>query len=562
MRLIINTFENIPGKNYLKKQQWFKKKKIEISSQFRINNFSDIQLNNKQTTYYQKTELHSKYFNSFRNLNKFNGFVDSLNFLNNKEFLVQKILYDCYPSEQALVKLSVNKLEELGSFFFSLIVLQQNKLYYEFESPKKLPFPLIILTNISVLKKSDPDSKFLSIIQKNQKNFSIKTITKKEEYKNSIFQTFYQAFFFENLIPEIFEMYGKIKKETFFKKNNIFLYRFIFLSICSIKVLNKFNLKNILFTNTCIFEFPKIVKKTISIKYGEVQKDFQTPELLKKSLPIRLKFNISDKQSFFSKSCSYDFFIFSKNIKEIFNQVQIMNKLSCSIIVSSSCIPKINQILVGLNLNKLVIKVFQIENMARLDFQKLIEVLSDLKNENQRLIFMIGTPTDISCFNFIFSVLILPKIHCFKLLSGVKTFQEKKTKIFFIKKSSEKCLFLFPIIKFHQLKDFYTFSDTKTSRLCIDFEFQKNISKRFFGINSTINTKNNIIFNIPEDSVSTFSQINKILIQTNQNKFLCFIFLNLICMISKEKYITPRSPKEGKLKKIIFFLFILSSKVL
>ena len=28
MRLIINTFENIPGKNYLKKQQWFKKKKL------------------------------------------------------------------------------------------------------------------------------------------------------------------------------------------------------------------------------------------------------------------------------------------------------------------------------------------------------------------------------------------------------------------------------------------------------------------------------------------------------------------------------------------------------
>ena len=69
-------------------------------------------------------------------------------------FLVQKILYDCYPSEQALVKLSVNKLEELGPFFFSLIVLQQNKLYYEFESPKKLPFPLIILTNISVLKNA------------------------------------------------------------------------------------------------------------------------------------------------------------------------------------------------------------------------------------------------------------------------------------------------------------------------------------------------------------------------------------------------------------------------
>ena len=89
MRLIINTFENIPGKNYLKKQQWFKKKKIEISSQFRINNFSDIQLNNKQTTYYQKTELHSKYFNSFRNLNKFNGFVDSLNFLNNTALSAQ-----------------------------------------------------------------------------------------------------------------------------------------------------------------------------------------------------------------------------------------------------------------------------------------------------------------------------------------------------------------------------------------------------------------------------------------------------------------------------------------
>lgn len=123
-------------------------------------------------------------------------------------------------------------MEELGSFFFSLIVLQQNKLYYEFESPKKLPFPLIILTNISVLKKSDPDSKFLSIIQKNQKNFSIKTITKKEEYKNSIFQTFYQAFFFENLIPEIFEMYDKIKKETFFKKiTSFFIDLFSYLSV-------------------------------------------------------------------------------------------------------------------------------------------------------------------------------------------------------------------------------------------------------------------------------------------------------------------------------------------
>ena len=562
MELFISSLENLNGKNNSRKFQYSKKKKIEISSQIRIVDLYDIHLNSKRTLYFQKFQLNSKHFNSSQNIKKFNGLGNPLESLAFKNFLIKKKLNHCYPSKQTFFNLSINKFEQLGSLFFSVSNFQQYKIYYEFELSKKLLFPLIILTNISILKESNSESELLSIIQKNQKKFPIKTLNKKIKRKDWVSQTLYQTFLIENMASEIFDLYDRIEKESFLKKNKIFLNRIIFPSLCFLTGQNNVYLKNIMIKKANLFEFRKIVKKTVIVKSNEAYENLQILDFQKKSLPIRLKINIADKKRLFSKSSGFDNFKLSKNIREIFNQIQITDKLYCSIIVSSGCLPKINQILMNLGLKKLVIKVFQIENIIRLDFQRLIEVLSDLKNENQRLIFMIGRPNDISGFNFVFSVLILPKIQCFKILSGIKKFQGKKTKVFFIKKSSEKCLFLFPIIEFCHLENLRNFSDIKTSWLRINVESQINIPKRIFGIHGVVNTINNIVFDTPGHKVSIFKQLNKILTRENQNKFLCFIFLNLICMISKEKYIANQSLKEKKLKKIIFFLFILSPKVL
>jgi hypothetical protein len=433
------------------------------------------------------------------------------------------------------------------------LALRQNRLYYEFELFKNISFPFIILTNIVVLKHLVQDFEFLPVIERDSTKFLVKKLNKKIIYIDSVPHTFHHMFFIENLISKLPVIFDRIRKEFFFKKKKIFPYRITSSGVFFLSVRDKLCLREITLKNRYMFEIPKINKKTTLIKYSTIRKNVQIFEIQKKRLPTRIKFNNLDEGNFL-RQYDFDYLKFSKNIQEILNQVQIFDKIPCSLLISSTYLPKINQILMSLKFKKLMIKIFQIEEIIKLDFQKLIEILSDLKIENQKLILMIGTPTDIPSFNFVFSILSLPKIQCIKLLSGFKKFQKKNTKQFIIKKSFEKLSFFFPIVEFTHLKGLYNCPYIEASFLGINFEFQKNTPKRFFEIYCIVNTMKNITYDDLEDKFSIFHQISKILNRKSQNKLFCLFFFFFFFTISREKFSSKQFSNGKKLKKMLFFL--------
>jgi hypothetical protein len=552
MKIFVRTIKNINRKNYLENSENRKKLKIKISCHLKIDKNSGIKLKNQNTIYFEQIKLNSKYFNSFQNLEKFNNFKNPFKLHLDTRFLTKEILYECYPLNQTFFSLSVYSIEQLGSVFFSALCLKQNKLYYELELFKKLSFPFIILTNIVVLKHLVQDFELLLNIERNSKKFFVKKRNKKG-YDDSIPQTFHRIFFIEGLTSEIPIIFDRLRREFLFKKKKIFLFRITSSHIFFLCARDKLWLKELPLKNRFMFEIQKIIKKTTLIKYSKISKNAQTIKLQKKRLPTRIKFNNLDKENLI-KQFDFDYLKISENIQEILNQFQIFDKISCSLFISSTYLPKINQILMTLKFKKLMIKIFQIENILKLDFLSLIEILSDLKIENQKLILMIGTPNDIPGFNFFFSILSLPKIQCIKILSGFKKFQKKNTKLFIIKKSFEKFSFYFPIVNFTHLKGLYYYPCIEKSFLDINFGFQKKIPKRFFKIYGIINTVKNITYDELEDKFSFFHQISRILNRKTQNKFFSIFFFFFFFTISKEKFISKRFSSGKKLKKVLFFL--------
>ena len=553
MKIIVSPIKNINRKNYLENSENRKKLKIKISSHFKVDKNSGIKLKNQNTIYFEKIKINSKYFNSFQNLEKFNNLKNPFKLLLDTRFLTKEISYECYPLKQLFFSLSIYNIEQIGSVFFSALGLKQNKLYNELELFKNLSFPFVILTNIVVLKHLLQDFEFLLNIERNSEKLFVKKPNKKIGYIDSIPQTFHQIFFIESLTSEITVIFDRIRKEFLFKKKKVFPFRITSSYIYFLSARDKLCLKEINLKNKNMFEIQKINKKTTLIKYSTISKNAQTFKIQKKKLPIRIKFNNPDKEKLI-KHFDFDYLKISENIQEILNQVQISDKISCSLLISSTYLPKINQILMTLKFKKLMIKIFQIENILKLDFQNLIEIFSDLKIENQKLILMIGTPTDLPGFNFFFSILSLPKIQCIKILSGFKKFQKKNTKLFIIKKNFEKFSFFFPIVKFTHLRGLYYYPCVEKSFLRINFGFQRKIPKRFFRIYGIINTMKNITYDDLENKFSIFHQISRILNRKTKNKFFSLFFFFFFFTISKEKFISKRFSSGKKLKKVLFFL--------
>lgn len=552
MKIFVRLIKNINGNKYSENSKNRKKLKNKISSHYKINKNSDIKLKNQNTIYFEKIKLNSKYFNSFQNLETFNNLKNPFKLSKNTRFLTKEISYECYPLKQTFFSLSIYNIDQLGSVFFSNLNLRQNKLYYELELFKNLSFPFIILTNIVVLKHLVQDFEFWLNIEGNSPKFLVKNLNEKIGFIDSIPQTFNQIFFIEGLASEISFIFDRIKNEFFSKKKKFFLFRITSSRIFFLSVRDKLCLKEITSKNRYMFEIQKINKKTTSIKYFTISKNVQTFKIQKKRLPTRIKFNNLDKENFI-RQIDFDYLKISENIQEILNQVQIFDKIPCSLLISSIYLPKINQILMALKFKKLMIKIFQIENILKLDFQNLIEVLSDLKIENQKLILMIGTPTDIPGFNFVFSILSLPKIQCIKLLSGFKKFQKKNTKLFIIKKSFEKISFFFPILKLTHLGGLYYYPCIEKSLLSINFRFQTKIPKRFFEIYGIINTMKNITYDDLEDKFSIFHQISRILNRKSQNRYFCHFFFFFFFYNFQGKIYFQAIFKWKKIKEDIIF---------
>jgi len=540
-----------------------KKKKIKIFSRKNVilenlnSNNINLELIEKKNTQFQKIQICSKGINSINNLEKFHNFIRTRNTKIYKIFQIKKNFNTSYPLEQIFLSSSINKLEQIGSSYFCLIFLGWNRIYSEFKLSENLIFPQPIFTNLMVLNNFEKiQSMTYDLVQCEPKIFEKKFDGK---LKNSIneFKICYQVFFSKKSNLKILtkgvsflSIFFKTKKNTSLRKFGSFPVFYLNFEKESFFLKYFFKKKN-------IFEFNKANINVFKINY---EISFKNSIKIKTKCKInfpRIKLIIQSQKTIICNKKNYNILKYSKNTRENIFSFVFLNKISCSILISSKNISKISRILESVEFKKIEIEIFQIENIQQLSFLNLINFISDLRKNNQRIIWAVGDLCDIENFDIIYSILNLPKFHCLKFFSCIKLFSKKEKKIFFLKKCIEKNFTFFPLSPLPYSKNLSYNSKIKMPKIDLYFQFQKKTPVFVYGIENSIHDERNFFNYELKNSILNYRDAKSNCPKIKENKNLNLIIYYTNSVSFRENLLQKKVLNIKKIEKILFFQIFL-----
>ena len=467
--------------------QNFLNKKFKQERQDKIlnlRNFENFNLNLIEKKYkkFQKIYAISRKLNADKLFKYFNEYLNVFDLVKFENFSKENFIGERFPSKQNFLSIEINKIETLALLYFSQTLITSTSFYLELQISKELLMPSLIFTSSSHLIFS---KKFLNP-KENSRGVTLKKSSESteqpEDYDNSKIEKFEELHFIEESNFKISIILLKLCNFFFMgthkfefceagKSQNYFL------------KFKKNSLDEIRFIHESMFEFGKIFKNTYKVKssiFNKKIKDLNNPT---KTLFPKFKL-----LSVSSNNCLNNFFFeevkFFKSDIEFNSSTKISDKTTCSILISTNNLKKLDGILKAITFKNLHLKIFQIENIYNLAFEDLVELVWDLKSVHQRLILFVGDQNQIQLIRFVYTLSYLPKVHCLKIFSALKMFSEIENKILIIKKYFEKGFIVFPIYFFPRLNYLTKHVCPNFFEVNMKYVYQKKELVPIFGINS------------------------------------------------------------------------------
>ena len=274
---------------------------------------SDIKISLKKNVNFKKKQFDWKEINSSENVKNFrNLFSSSVNWNINEKVLVENKIQEYFPLKQNFSGLNLNKIEQIGVFYFSLYLLGQKKIFYEFIHSRSICFPVIIPLNWSTLNYSDALEIFPDKIGNKNKSIFFEKIPVKKATKNENLESFFQIFFSKKVKKKFLEIGFKCLRIFSGPENEIYFR--------SIKSTENFSLNSQKFFNFCsfgkktLFELKKTTKRSQKTRFKFLIFREKKGVLLEKAFTPRLKINKpSIKEENLFKS-NLEFFRYSKKL--------------------------------------------------------------------------------------------------------------------------------------------------------------------------------------------------------------------------------------------------------
>lgn len=552
------------SENFLKKAE-IKKKPIFDTN--RVLRYSNLELTERKVVDFQRVQLIKNEFNLFNNLEKFNKFMK----FSSQELLnispTKKKFDIAYPLKQNYSILLVPNIEHMGYFNILEGTKIYNGIFFELKLESKLNLPSLIFTNSTVLFRSEKATQLIYDNERTEPNIFLKNSVKKVKKLSTKVQGYYQIFFLEKAISKILRVCFNFFNYFYKNKNEIVLERIEKPSVFCLKLKGTNFDPTYIPQKTGVFEFNKSIRKTFKFKYELSPKIFYETVFLRKNYFQKLKIIVVTNDILCLNPKNTETLKYSKNTTDTLCIFTPFDRISCSILISSDKVSKTSQILENIKFKKLDIKIFQLENVQKLSLQNLVEFISDMKLTNQRIIMVIGNVLDFENLNFIFPILILPKVHCLKIFSALKNFLHKKGKIFFIKKCFEKNFIFYPIISSPNYAYKLSLnSSLKTKEIEIKAQFQKKLPMPLHGIDTTIYIKEYIhdydLKNIIQVSTHSIYISHNII----KNKYLKLFLYYTVVINYREMLLLENFLIKKKIKNIIFYqifssLFFFQQKI-
>jgi len=531
--------------------------KISISC-LKIRNLNNLSLvlSGKKNLDFQKVHSNVGPFNSLNNIDSYGIIIHSLNLEYLEISLIKKKIGKSYPLKQFSLNISISKIEQLGRSYFSLMFIRYQKNYRELRFSIKLVFPLLISTNLIVLSHLEYRAILSTRYKQRVDECSRRDPKKNIEITTFRFHNFYQIFFLEKMILKIRELDFRFLSNFFNIPNDIFFFLIPLPSVYYIRSKVRKIFKNNSDKIPIIVEFKKIGKKSFKLAHVFW---FENPSetIVNNNNPSpKLKSIISTPVYLFLKEISQETFIYSNNNLEDLTLTSFSDRISCSILISSPDISKINRILKNISFKKVDLKIYHLESNQRLDFNNLIGFIGDFKKDNQRIILASGMPPESQYLNFIYSVVILPKIQCLKIFFGMKQFSKKIGKNFFIKKCLEKRFIFFPISFLnHSYISYFNFHMTPF-KITVNFNYQKQFLKPLWFVEDLVYLSKNNLSTEFKTSVNYFNFTQKIIVKKSQNKVLWLIFYYSYVLDFKETLLLRKLFIKKKKRAIPYPIFL------
>jgi len=277
---------------------------------------------------------------------------------------------------------------------------------------------------------------------------------------------------------------------------------------------------------------------------------------------LKLKTITSKPDHLFLNAIYHRRLIYSnKKLKEI---PSVVDRIFCSILISSSNISKISQILKNIKYKRLNLKIYHFEKRHHFNFKNLIDFIDDFKRYNNRLILIIGQPVDNYNLNFICSIIILPRFQCLKIFCGLYQFSQEIGKNFFIKKCLEKKFIFFPIsILIYSNIDKINFN-SPSFKTKFNFQFQKKFPDSLKFVEDLIYLSRRNSSKEFRSSVDNFILTRKTFHEKNHNKILRLVFYYSFVTNFREillsKKIFMKKQQKQFFFKFLYFWFTLTCR--
>jgi len=486
-----------------------------------LNEFS-LLLKKKKVIYSQKTQLRSMVFNSLQNIENLNGLWEPLTLNYTEMYQIDENIVINYPLRQFLSNFSIDKIEVLGWSYFSLIFIKYQKIYYELILSKNPIFPSLILTNSMVVSRFEGNSILSPSYNNHLSNYFQNNFKKSLSGHAFKFENLYQCFLLEKIVLKLLEKGYRFLIDFFNTDINVCFF------LNPIKPIHYISSKRFGFgfnnskKEKNIFEINKISRKSFKRLYHLDIRGSKELIFHNNKFSLKLKTITSKPDYLFLTTISYTKFIYSnKNLKEI---TPVVDRIFCSILISSSNISKISQILKNIKYKRLTLKIYHFEKRHQFNFKNLIDFIDDFKRYNNRLILIIGQPVDNYNLNFICSIIILPRFQCLKIFCGLYQFSQKIGKNFFIKKCLEKKFIFFPIsILIYSNIDTINFN-SPSFKTKFNFQFQKKFPDSLRFVEDLIYLSRRNSSKEFRSSVDNFILSRKTFHRNNNNKILRLVF--------------------------------------
>ena len=534
----------------------FKQKdKDKILNLRNFENFN-IKLSKKKYKKLQKIHTTPRKLNADKLFKRFNECLNVFDLVEFENSYKENFIGEMYPSKQSFVSIEMSKIERLAFLYFSQTSITSTSFYLELQISKKLLMPVLIFTNSSHLIFS---KKFLNTKENSRKVNLKKSSDSSEQTEDS-----------DNFKIEKFDELHFIEASNFristilLKLCNFFYTAPHKFEFCEAGKYHSYFLKfkkNLLdknlFIHENIFEFGKIFKNTYKVKGGIFNKKIKELNYSTKTLFPKFKLlsipNNRGLNNFFFEEVKF----FKSDIEFNFS-TEIFHKTTCSILISTNNLKKLDGILKAITFKDLHLKIFQIENIYNLTFEDLVELVWDLKIVHQRLILFVGDHNQIQLIKFVYTLSCLPKVHCLKVFSALKMFSEIENKILIIKKYFEKGFIVFPIFFFPRL-------DYLTKHVCPNFfeinmkyVYQKKELVPIFGINSMLIFNEYKLDEQVRNPTWLLHKFTNIFYKEYQLNFLNKSFYYVHLLIFREVLLNYKTFRKKQFKKkLLFDIFLI-----